>query len=134
MSAAVEEGDRVAAAATARRRRQSGALTHGILLLGVFAVVFPIWIALVGSTHDASTVGRGDVPLLPGAEAVENYATALTGGGPGKATETLIYKAYVEGVQNTNLGSSAAQSVILMLIVVALTMAQFRFVERRVHY
>jgi sn-glycerol 3-phosphate transport system permease protein len=59
---------------------------------------------------------------------------ALTGGGPGKATETLIYKAYVEGVQNTNLGSSAAQSVILMLLVVALTMVQFRFVERRVHY
>lgn len=66
----------------------------------------------------------------------ETFGTihALTGGGPGKATETLIYKAYVEGVQNTNLGSSAAQSVILMLIVVALTMAQFRFVERRVHY
>lgn len=59
---------------------------------------------------------------------------ALTQGGPGKATETLIYKAYVEGVQNTNLGSSAAQSVILMLLVVALTMVQFRFIERRVHY
>ena len=66
----------------------------------------------------------------------ETFGTihALTGGGPGKATETLIYRAYVEGVQNTNLCSSAAQSVILMLIVVALTMAQFRFVERRVHY
>jgi sn-glycerol 3-phosphate transport system permease protein len=59
---------------------------------------------------------------------------ALTGGGPGKATETLIYKVYVEGVQNTNLGSSAAQSVILMLLVVTLTMIQFRFIERRVHY
>ena len=59
---------------------------------------------------------------------------ALTGGGPGKATETLIYKAYVEGVQNTNLGSAAAQSVILMVLVVALTMIQFRFIERRVHY
>jgi sn-glycerol 3-phosphate transport system permease protein len=59
---------------------------------------------------------------------------ALTGGGPGKATETLIYKAYVEGVQNTNLGSAAAQSVILMVLVIALTMVQFRFVERRVHY
>ena len=59
---------------------------------------------------------------------------AMTGGGPGKATETLIYKVYVEGVQNTNFGSSAAQSVILMLIVVALTTVQFRFVERRVHY
>ena len=59
---------------------------------------------------------------------------ALTGGGPGNATTTLIYKVYVEGVQNTNLGSSAAQSVILMLLVVALTMIQFRFIERRVHY
>ena len=66
----------------------------------------------------------------------ETFGTihALTGGGPGKATETLIYKAYVEGVQNTNLGSSAAQSVILMLLVAALTVVQFRFIERRVHY
>jgi sn-glycerol 3-phosphate transport system permease protein len=59
---------------------------------------------------------------------------ALTQGGPGKATETLIYKAYVDGVQNLNLGSSAAQSVILMVAVIALTMIQFRFIERRVHY
>jgi sn-glycerol 3-phosphate transport system permease protein len=59
---------------------------------------------------------------------------ALTQGGPGKATETLIYKAYVDGVQNLNLGSSAAQSVILMGAVIALTMIQFRFVERKVHY
>jgi len=59
---------------------------------------------------------------------------ALTGGGPGKATETLIYKVYVEGVQNVNLGGSAAQSVILMVLVAALTVVQFRFIERRVHY
>ena len=59
---------------------------------------------------------------------------ALTGGGPGKATETLIYKVYVEGVQNVNLGGSAAQSVILMLLVIGLTVVQFRFIERKVHY
>ncbi len=59
---------------------------------------------------------------------------ALTHGGPGKATETLIYKVYVDGVQNLNLGASAAQSVILMAVVIALTMVQYRFVERRVHY
>ncbi len=59
---------------------------------------------------------------------------ALTGGGPGKATETLIYKVYVDGVQNLNLGGSAAQSVILMAIVIALTAVQFRYLERRVHY
>ncbi len=59
---------------------------------------------------------------------------ALTRGGPGNATETLIYKVYVDGVQNLNFGSSAAQSVILMVIVIALTAVQFRFIERRVHY
>jgi sn-glycerol 3-phosphate transport system permease protein len=59
---------------------------------------------------------------------------ALTQGGPGKATETLIYKVYVDGVQNLNFGSSAAQSVILMAIVILLTAVQFRFIERKVHY
>jgi sn-glycerol 3-phosphate transport system permease protein len=59
---------------------------------------------------------------------------ALTGGGPGKATETLIYKVYVDGVVNLDLGSSSAQSVVLMLIVIVLTAVQFRYVERRVHY
>lgn len=59
---------------------------------------------------------------------------AVTGGGPAKATETLVYKVYTDGFVNLNLGASAAQSVILMVIVVALTAVQFRFVERRVHY
>jgi sn-glycerol 3-phosphate transport system permease protein len=59
---------------------------------------------------------------------------ALTQGGPGKATETLMYKVYVDGVINLDLGGSSAQSVILMVIVIALTALQFRYVERRVHY
>ncbi|RCS24286.1 sn-glycerol-3-phosphate ABC transporter permease UgpA [Phyllobacterium salinisoli] len=59
---------------------------------------------------------------------------AVTGGGPGKATETLVYKVYNDGFVNLLLGESAAQSVILMVIVVALTAVQFRYVERRVHY
>ncbi len=59
---------------------------------------------------------------------------ALTCGGPGKATETLIYKVYVDGVINLDLGGSSAQSVILMLIVMSLTAVQFRYIERRVHY
>lgn len=59
---------------------------------------------------------------------------AVTGGGPAKWTETLVYKVYNDGFVNLNLGSSAAQSVILMAIVIALTAFQFRFVERRVHY
>ncbi|MBV8393339.1 MAG: sn-glycerol-3-phosphate ABC transporter permease UgpA [Alphaproteobacteria bacterium] len=59
---------------------------------------------------------------------------ALTQGGPGKATETLIYKVYVDGVVNLDLGGSAAQSVILMIVVIVLTAVQFRYVERKVQY
>nr|WP_256477873.1 sn-glycerol-3-phosphate ABC transporter permease UgpA [Aurantimonas marianensis] len=59
---------------------------------------------------------------------------SVTGGGPARATETLVYKVYVDGFVNLNLGSSAAQSVILMAIVIALTAFQFRYVEKRVHY
>jgi sn-glycerol 3-phosphate transport system permease protein len=59
---------------------------------------------------------------------------AVTGGGPGKATETLVYKVYSDGALNLLLGDSAAQSVILMIIVIALTAVQFRYVEKRVHY
>jgi sn-glycerol 3-phosphate transport system permease protein len=60
--------------------------------------------------------------------------SAITEGGPAAATETLVYKVYYDGVHALDLGSSAAQSVVLMLIVIALTIVQFRFVERRVHY
>ena len=59
---------------------------------------------------------------------------ALTGGGPAKATETLIYKVYRDGIMSLDLGGSSAQSVILMAIVIALTVVQFRYVERQVHY
>lgn len=59
---------------------------------------------------------------------------ALTQGGPGTATQTLIYKVYRDGVVNLDLGGSSAQSVILMVFVIALTAIQFRFIERRVHY
>jgi sn-glycerol 3-phosphate transport system permease protein len=58
----------------------------------------------------------------------------VTQGGPGQATEILVYKVWYDGVVGLDLGSSAAQSVILMAIVIGLTAVQFRFVERRVHY
>ena len=59
---------------------------------------------------------------------------AVTNGGPAKATEVLVYKVYYDGVHSLNLGSSSAQSVILMAIVIVLTAVQFRYVERKVHY
>jgi sn-glycerol 3-phosphate transport system permease protein len=59
---------------------------------------------------------------------------AMTGGGPAKATETMVYKVYSDGRLGGDLGGSAAQSVILMLIVIALTAVQFRYIERKVAY
>jgi sn-glycerol 3-phosphate transport system permease protein len=59
---------------------------------------------------------------------------ASTSGGPIQATTTLVFKVYQEGTQALDLGSSAAQSVILMAIVILLTMIQFRYVERKVQY
>jgi sn-glycerol 3-phosphate transport system permease protein len=59
---------------------------------------------------------------------------AMTGGGPSKATETLVYKVYADGRMGSDLGGSAAQSVILMIIVIGLTAVQFRYVERKVTY
>ena len=59
---------------------------------------------------------------------------AATKGGPGKDTAILVYKVYFDGFKAMDLGGSAAQSVVLMVIVVALTVVQFRFVEKKVNY
>jgi sn-glycerol 3-phosphate transport system permease protein len=59
---------------------------------------------------------------------------ATTFGGPAQATNILVYKVYVDGVKAADLGGSSAQSVVLMIIVIALTVAQFRFVEKKVTY
>lgn len=59
---------------------------------------------------------------------------AVTSGGPAKATEILVYKVYADGVIGLDLGGSAAQSVILMAIVIVLTVIQFRYVEKKVAY
>src|SRR5262249_31992391 len=58
----------------------------------------------------------------------------VTQGAPDKATDILVYKVYYDGFVAHDYGSSSAQSVILMVIVIALTAVQFRFIERRVHY
>ena len=58
----------------------------------------------------------------------------MTNGGPGFSTTTLIFKVYKDGFVGMDPGSSSAQSVILMLFVIALTMLQFHFLEKKVHY
>lgn len=59
---------------------------------------------------------------------------ATTSGGPGKDTAILVYKVYQDGFKAMDLGGSAAQSVVLMAIVIALTILQFRYIEKRVNY
>lgn len=58
----------------------------------------------------------------------------MTEGRPGGGTATLVYKVYQDGFLGGDLGGSSAQSVILMILVFALTVVQFRMIERRVHY
>ncbi len=58
----------------------------------------------------------------------------VTAGGPGKATSILVYKVWRDGVVNLDLGGSASQSVVLMILVIGLTIVQFRFIERKVNY
>jgi len=59
---------------------------------------------------------------------------STTSGGPSQSTNTLVYKVYADGFVGLNLGPSAAQSVVLMLIVVVLTVVQFRWIEKKVQY
>ena len=58
----------------------------------------------------------------------------MTSGGPNRATELMVYKIYFDGFKGLDYSGAAAQSIILMLLVVGLTVVQFRFLERRVHY
>ena len=57
-----------------------------------------------------------------------------TNGGPARATDLMVYKIYSDGFQGKDYSLAAAQSIVLMLLVIALTFIQFRFVERRIHY
>jgi sn-glycerol 3-phosphate transport system permease protein len=59
---------------------------------------------------------------------------SVTQGGPGDATSILVYKAWKDGFENLQLGISAAQSVVLMAVVIGLTAFQFRFAEKKVNY
>ncbi|MBW6396305.1 sn-glycerol-3-phosphate ABC transporter permease UgpE [Roseomonas sp. HJA6] len=75
-------------------------LTHLALILGVVVFAMPIWITLVGSTHDTDTIGRGDVPLLPGSEAWNNYMHAWAQGGGGRNTfavpaSTMLWNSFI---------------------------------------
>ncbi len=61
--------------------RSGGWLTHLILIIAVAIFVFPVYVAVIGSTHDLGTIARGELPLTPGPHATSNYLQAWTSGG-----------------------------------------------------
>ena len=71
-------------------------------------------------------------PLYP--DGLTGAPIAATGGGPARATEILVFKVYNDGFRGLDLGGSAAQSAVLMAILVTLTFVQFRFIEKKVQY
>ena len=91
-----------------------------------FTIVFPLlsptfFFLLVINVTDSFTEGFGIINVM-------------TQGGPGGATNILVYKLYQDGFIGLDLSSSSAQSVILMVLVILLTFIQFRWIERRIHY
>ena len=88
-------------------------IAHAILILGVIVVAFPLWVTFVASTRTFDEIVNVPMPLTPGTHLLDNYTQALSHG---------------------SAKGSAAQSVVLMAIVIALTVIQFRFVERKVQY
>jgi sn-glycerol 3-phosphate transport system permease protein len=55
-------------------------------------------------------------------------------GAPGSETKTLVYKAYIDGFKGLDLGSAGAQSIMMMIIVLFITIFQFRYIEGKIHY
>ena len=86
--------------------------------------------------HGFGLRGAAGKPVAAWPSLFETFAIvdATTRGGPAGATSILVYKVYLDGFVTLDLGSSAAQSVVLMALALFLTFAQFRFVERRVNY
>ena len=88
------------------------------------------------STFFSCSLGQLLVSIISVAGFFQLFAEpyVMTQGGPAQATQILVYKVYHDGVKSADLGGSSAQSVVLMLIVIVLTVVQFRFVERKVNY
>jgi sn-glycerol 3-phosphate transport system permease protein len=72
------------------RRRGPAWLTHAVLLAGVAVFAFPIYVAVIGSTHDVATIGRGNLPLTPGASTLENYRRAWQQGSGERVRGTAV--------------------------------------------
>jgi sn-glycerol 3-phosphate transport system permease protein len=109
-------------------------LAHAILLLGVVIFALPIWITLVGSTHDANTIGRGDVPLWFGSHGIENYLSAWSEGGTAEARRG--FRAPVSGMLWTSflMAMGIALGKIAVSLLSAYAVVYFSFPGRMLFF
>jgi len=124
-SRAIAEAETLAVRA-ARARRTRDLLSHLALGLGVVVFAFPVYMALIGSTHDAATIGRGDVPLLPGSEGAANYDAAWNQGGMGAMrtpASVMMWNSFV-------MALAIALGKIAISVTSAYAVAFFRFPGR----
>jgi sn-glycerol 3-phosphate transport system permease protein len=119
--------------ATARRQARSRYVAHAVLVLGVLVFAFPIWLTLVGSSHDANTIGRGDVPLWFGAEAITNYISAWTTGGSAVRTTGQV-PAWLMLWNSLNMAVMIALGKIAISLLSAYAVVFFSFPGRMVAF
>ena len=108
-------------------RRWNDILAYAILTFGVFIVVFPVYVALIASTHDAATVVNGNMPMLPGSHTLENYYRAIFIGGSRASREPVGHM-----LMNTFvMAMGIALGKIVISILSAYAVVYFRFPFRQ---
>jgi len=108
-------------------RRWNDIVAYGILTLGVFLVVFPVYIAVIASTHDAATVVNGNMPMWPGGHALENYTRAIFVGGARASREPVGHMLVNSFISATGI----ALGKIFISILSAYAVVYFRFPLRQ---
>lgn len=109
------------------RRRWNDIVAYAILIFGVFIVVFPVYVALIASTHDAATVVNGNMPLTPGGHALENYYRAIFVGGSRATREPVGHMLMNSFV----MAMGIAVGKIFISILSAYAVVYFRFPFRK---
>jgi sn-glycerol 3-phosphate transport system permease protein len=108
------------------RRATLGLLAHVVLILGVAIVALPIYITFVASTHTAEEIVQVPMPMLPGAHLIDNYTTALLGGGPGAGSHAAVGRMMFVSLV-TALVITFGKIAISLLSAFAIVYFRFRF-------
>jgi len=108
------------------RRPALGLLAHAVLILGVVVVALPIYITFVASTHTAEEIVQVPMPMLPGGHGLDNYTTALLGGGPGAGSTAAVGRMMFVSLV-TALVITFGKIAISLLSAFAIVYFRFRF-------